>query len=162
MALGADFYVDIFLCRTCYKCVATVAGNGCLIIIRMDSFLHDFHLFLYDCELLTAALLPKPISGQCCSDVATARYPGLSLQVPAVRFSVCGPKMSLRHKTTFVFYHTAFQKARFFAVIFIRCFTQISACAPVPPAPCLSLYARTYLRCFPPHPRISFRLVHGA
>ena len=91
--------------------VATVAGNGCLIIIRMDSFLHDFHLFLYNCELLTAALLPKPVSGQCCSDVATARYPGLSLQVPAVRFPVCGPKMSQRHKTTFVFYHTAFQKA---------------------------------------------------
>lgn len=34
--------------------------------------------------------MPKPIPGQCCSDVATARLPRLSLQVPAV-LSLCRP-----------------------------------------------------------------------
>jgi hypothetical protein len=46
MALGANFDVDVFLGRTGYKCVATVASYGCLIVIRMDSLTHDFHLFL--------------------------------------------------------------------------------------------------------------------
>ncbi len=41
MALGADLDVDLGLGRTGNKCVSTVAGNGCLIIFRMDSFSHD-------------------------------------------------------------------------------------------------------------------------
>ena len=45
MALRANFYVDFWLCRSCNKCVSTVACNSCLIIIWMDSFSHDFHLF---------------------------------------------------------------------------------------------------------------------
>ena len=44
MTFGADFYVDVLFSRTCYECVTTVAGYSCLIIIRMDSFSHDFHL----------------------------------------------------------------------------------------------------------------------
>ena len=44
MAFGTDFYVDILLCGSCYKCVSAVAGYSCLIVIRMDSFSHDFHL----------------------------------------------------------------------------------------------------------------------
>ncbi len=40
MAFGADFYVNFFSGRTCYKLVTTVADNLCLIIIRMDSFSH--------------------------------------------------------------------------------------------------------------------------
>lgn len=45
MALGANFDVDLRLRRTCYKCVATVTGNSCLIILRMNSFSHDFTSF---------------------------------------------------------------------------------------------------------------------
>ena len=44
MALWADFYVDVLLCRTCRKCISTVAGNSCLMVCRMDSLFHDFHL----------------------------------------------------------------------------------------------------------------------
>ena len=47
MAFGTDFYVDIFLCRSCYECVSTVAGYSCLIVVRMDSFTHDFHLSMF-------------------------------------------------------------------------------------------------------------------
>lgn len=45
MAFGTDFYVNLFLSRTCNKGIAAVAGNSCLIVIWMDSFSHDFHLF---------------------------------------------------------------------------------------------------------------------
>lgn len=47
MAFGADFYMDIFFCRSCYKCISTVAGYSCLMICRMDSFFHFLHLFLF-------------------------------------------------------------------------------------------------------------------
>lgn len=47
MALGANFDVDAFLGRSGYEGVTTVAGNGCLIVIRLNIFAHDFHLFLY-------------------------------------------------------------------------------------------------------------------
>lgn len=43
----ADFYVDIFVCRTCYKCISAVACYSCLMICWMDSLFHDFHLFLF-------------------------------------------------------------------------------------------------------------------
>ena len=46
MALGADFYVDIFLCRSCYEFIAAVADNLCLMVLRMDSFSHNIHLFI--------------------------------------------------------------------------------------------------------------------
>ena len=44
MALGADFHVNALVCGTCDKCVSAVAGYSCLMILRMDSFAHDFHL----------------------------------------------------------------------------------------------------------------------
>ena len=44
MALGADFYVDVLLRRTGYELVTAVANNLCLIVIGLDSFLHDIHL----------------------------------------------------------------------------------------------------------------------
>ena len=47
MAFGTNFYVDILFCRTCYECVTAVTCNCCLIIIWMDSFSHDFHLFIF-------------------------------------------------------------------------------------------------------------------
>ena len=49
MALGANFYVDFRFGGTGYKSVATVAGNGCLIILGMDSFFHFFHLLNHTC-----------------------------------------------------------------------------------------------------------------
>lgn len=45
MALGTDFYVDFRLGGSRYKLVTAVAGNLCLIILRLNFFLHDFHLF---------------------------------------------------------------------------------------------------------------------
>jgi len=51
--------MDILLCRTCNISISTVACNRCLIIIRMDSFLHDFHLFFVFCELLNPASTPS-------------------------------------------------------------------------------------------------------
>lgn len=44
MALGTNFYMDLLLGGTGNKCVAAVAGNGCLIISGMDSFFHLYHL----------------------------------------------------------------------------------------------------------------------
>ena len=44
MAFGADFHMDIALCRSCYKFISAVADNLCLIILRMDSFFHFIHL----------------------------------------------------------------------------------------------------------------------
>ena len=47
MTFGADFYVDVLLGRSCYKSITAVAGYSCLIVIRMDSFYHDFHLSIF-------------------------------------------------------------------------------------------------------------------
>ncbi len=47
MALRANLYVDFFLGGTGNELVAAVAGNLSLIISRMDSFSHDFHLFTF-------------------------------------------------------------------------------------------------------------------
>ena len=53
MTFGTDFHMDVFACRTCYECVATVAGYCCLMIIWMYSFFHCFHLFfIYLCIAL--------------------------------------------------------------------------------------------------------------
>ena len=62
MALGANFYVDFRFGGTGYKSVATVAGNGCLIILGMDSFFHLFHLsMIITCIFLfSSALLMEP------------------------------------------------------------------------------------------------------
>ena len=42
VALGTDFYVNVFLGRTCYESIAAVTGYGCLMICGMYSFLHFF------------------------------------------------------------------------------------------------------------------------
>ena len=42
MALRTNFNVDFRLGRSCNECVTTVAGYGCLIVIWMDSFSHNF------------------------------------------------------------------------------------------------------------------------
>lgn len=52
MALRTNFYVDIFLSRACYESISAVAGNSCIIIIRMYSVLHLFHLFLISNKLV--------------------------------------------------------------------------------------------------------------
>lgn len=44
MAFGTDFYVDALVRGACYKCVPTVAGHSRLMVLRMDSFSHVFHL----------------------------------------------------------------------------------------------------------------------
>lgn len=46
MAFGTNFYVDLRFCGTCHECVTAVTGYGCLIVLRMDSFSHFFHLSL--------------------------------------------------------------------------------------------------------------------
>lgn len=60
VALGTDFHVDILLRGTGHKRVATVACHSCLIILRMDSFLHDFHLFFFDRELRPGSSAAHP------------------------------------------------------------------------------------------------------
>lgn len=47
MAFGTDFYMDTLICRTCYKCIPTVACHSCLMVLRMDSFSHVFHLSIF-------------------------------------------------------------------------------------------------------------------
>ena len=49
MALWTDFYMDFFLCWTCYELVTAVTNNLCLIVIWMDSFSHFFHLLNHTC-----------------------------------------------------------------------------------------------------------------
>lgn len=46
MTLGTYLDVDLLLCGAYDESISTVAGNRSLIILRMNSFLHDFHLFL--------------------------------------------------------------------------------------------------------------------
>ena len=45
VALGADFNAQLLLGGTGDESVAANAGHGNLLILRMDAFLHDFHLF---------------------------------------------------------------------------------------------------------------------
>lgn len=45
MALGADFNAQLLLGGTGDEGVAANASHGRLLILRMDTFLHDFHLF---------------------------------------------------------------------------------------------------------------------
>ena len=80
MTLGANLYVDIRVGRTGNKCVTAVAGYGCLIVLRMDSFSHILFTSLIIRELPAQVLIP----GQYRSDTSTVRYPGLTPQVPAV------------------------------------------------------------------------------
>ena len=42
MALGADLNMDLRLCRTCHEFIPTVAGNLCLVILRLNCFSHLF------------------------------------------------------------------------------------------------------------------------
>ena len=44
VALGADFNAQLLLGGTGDESVAADAGHGNLLILRMDAFLHDFHL----------------------------------------------------------------------------------------------------------------------
>ena len=46
MALGADFDVDLRLCRTGNECVAAVACNSSLIILGLNRSFHDFPPYL--------------------------------------------------------------------------------------------------------------------
>ena len=46
MALGANFYVNVLLCGTYCKRISAVTGHCCLIILRMNCFLHTSHLFI--------------------------------------------------------------------------------------------------------------------
>ena len=45
VALGADFNAQLLLGGTGDESVAANAGHGNLLILRMDAFLHVFHLF---------------------------------------------------------------------------------------------------------------------
>ena len=47
MALGTNFNVNLRLGRACHESIPAVTCHGCLIVLRMDSFLHLVHLF-YD------------------------------------------------------------------------------------------------------------------
>ena len=46
VALGADFNAQLLLGGTGDEGVAADAGHGNLLILRMDAFLHVFHLFM--------------------------------------------------------------------------------------------------------------------
>ena len=48
VALGADFNAQLLLGRARLEGIAADAGHGRLLILRMDAFLHDFHLFRRD------------------------------------------------------------------------------------------------------------------
>ena len=48
VALGADFNAQLRLGGTRYEGVTANASHGRLLILRMDAFLHDFHLFRRD------------------------------------------------------------------------------------------------------------------
>ena len=61
MALRANFDVDVLLGRTGSKCVATVTCNGCLIVIRMDSLTHDFHLSNQKINSYYVLYIPKQL-----------------------------------------------------------------------------------------------------
>ena len=84
MALGADLDVDLLLCGTCNKGISAVAGYGCLVIIGMDSVLHDIHLFEIICELLAATPAADFRSMKHSLLFDESSIPGLTLQVPAV------------------------------------------------------------------------------
>ena len=45
MALGANLDTDVLLGRTSLDHLAASAGNGGLLVVGMNTFLHDFHLF---------------------------------------------------------------------------------------------------------------------
>src|SRR5699024_1553327 len=47
MTLRTNFYVDFWFSRSCYKFITTVAYNLCLVILWMDTFFHDLHLFIF-------------------------------------------------------------------------------------------------------------------
>ena len=51
MAFGANFYMNLGLRGAGHKSVAAVTSHGCLIVLRMDSFLHLIHLFIIDSQL---------------------------------------------------------------------------------------------------------------
>ena len=46
VALRTDFNLDVLLSGQSLHYVAAVTSNSCLVESRMDSFLHDSHLFL--------------------------------------------------------------------------------------------------------------------
>jgi hypothetical protein len=57
MALRADFYVNLWFCRTCRECITTVTSYSCLVVLWMDTFSHFFHLvnlfhYCYFCVLI--------------------------------------------------------------------------------------------------------------
>ena len=83
MAFGTDFHVDILLCGSCYECVSAVACNCRLIILRMDSCFHFFHLFFLFCELLHLAQCQPAFlvnAAQMLPQQDTPDYPCKSLQ----------------------------------------------------------------------------------
>ena len=45
VALGADFNAQLLLGGAGHEGIAAHAGDGRLLILRVDAFLHDFHLF---------------------------------------------------------------------------------------------------------------------
>lgn len=47
MAFGANLYVDVFFSGTGFPSCAASAGNGGGFVIRMKTFFHLCHLFLY-------------------------------------------------------------------------------------------------------------------
>ena len=48
VALGANFNAQLLLRRARHEGIAANTGHGRLLILRMNAFLHDFHLFRRD------------------------------------------------------------------------------------------------------------------
>ena len=58
VALGADLHVNLRLGRSRYEFITAVAGNLCLLVLRLDCFLHNSHLSKLN---LLAVGRPKPV-----------------------------------------------------------------------------------------------------
>ena len=92
MAFGTDLNVDALLRGACNKCIATVACNICLMVIWMDSFSHDFHLFIF----LSFSVISLPTdSGSCHTLYTRMPDPHMILITRATLSSVYIPINSL-------------------------------------------------------------------
>ena len=64
MALGTNLYVNLLLGRACHEFIAAVTGNFCLVVRRMDTFFHVFHLSnsFYSIKAAAKAYIPPVLS----------------------------------------------------------------------------------------------------
>ena len=124
MALRTDLDVYLLVCGTCNECVAAVAGNCCLIVLRMYSFSHFFLrknlklFFFFICFNLTE--LPARLTG---------RPVRLYTRPVCNRCSLKDPYGKAFRKTASLFYHSLKLQAR--GNLIEPCFHYLSHKLPV-------------------------------